>query len=67
MFQFNIVLGIVIRVRIQRRAVGCGADAWRWMLGVAAVPSLIYFVMGPVAARVAALAAHAQERPREGP
>jgi MFS family permease len=47
MFQFNIVLGIVIAFAsnaVLARMVG-GPDAWRWMLGVAAVPSLIYSVM----------------------
>ena len=47
MFQFNIVLGIVLAFAsnaVIGRIVG-GADAWRWMLGVAAVPSLIYTVM----------------------
>jgi sugar porter (SP) family MFS transporter len=45
MFQFNIVLGIVIAFASNAALSGVGADAWRWMLGVAAVPSLIYFVM----------------------
>lgn len=47
MFQFNIVLGIVLAFAsnaVIGRIVG-GPDAWRWMLGVAAVPSLIYSVM----------------------
>ena len=47
MFQFNIVLGIVLAFASNAligRIVG-GPDAWRWMLGVAAVPSLIYTVM----------------------
>ena len=47
MFQFNIVLGIVLAFAsnaVIGRIVG-GPEAWRWMLGVAAVPSLIYTVM----------------------
>jgi len=47
MFQFNIVLGIVIAFAsnaVLARIVG-GPHAWRWMLGVAAVPSLIYSLM----------------------
>ena len=47
MFQFNIVLGIVIAFAsnaLLAKIVG-GPDAWRWMLGVAAVPSLIYSIM----------------------
>jgi sugar porter (SP) family MFS transporter len=46
MFQFNIVFGIVMaflsNAIIARLA---GEDAWRWMLGIAAVPSVIYLVM----------------------
>ncbi|HTI05593.1 MAG TPA: MFS transporter [Gemmatimonadales bacterium] len=47
LFQFNIVLGIVIAFAsnaVVARIV-TGPDAWRWMLGVAAIPSLIYSVM----------------------
>jgi SP family arabinose:H+ symporter-like MFS transporter len=47
MFQFNIVLGIVLAFAsnaVIGRILG-GTDAWRWMLGVAAVPSLIYTLM----------------------
>ncbi|HEV2670646.1 MAG TPA: MFS transporter [Gemmatimonadales bacterium] len=47
MFQFNIVLGIVIAFASNAllRRIVAGAEAWRWMLGVAAVPSLIYTLM----------------------
>src|SRR5512135_929138 len=45
MFQFNIVLGIVIAFASNALLVRIGADAWRWMLGVAAAPSLVYAVM----------------------
>ena len=47
LFQFNIVLGIVIAFAsnaIVARIVA-GPAAWRWMLGVAAVPSLVYSLM----------------------
>src|SRR5438045_9294083 len=47
LFQFNIVLGIVIAFAsnaIVARIV-VGPAAWRWMLGVAAVPSLVYSLM----------------------
>lgn len=47
MFQFNIVLGIVIAFAsnaVLAKIVG-GPDSWRWMLGVAAVPSLVYSLM----------------------
>ena len=42
MFQFNIVFGIVIAYLSNALLTGIGPDAWRWMLGVAAVPSLVY-------------------------
>ena len=45
MFQFNIVLGIVIAFLSNALLAGVGTDAWRWMLGVAAVPSLVYTLM----------------------
>jgi len=47
LFQLNIVLGIVIAFAsnaIVARIVA-GPDAWRWMLGVAAAPSLVYSLM----------------------
>jgi sugar porter (SP) family MFS transporter len=42
MFQFNIVFGIVIAYVSNALLSGIGENAWRWMLGVAALPSLIY-------------------------
>lgn len=45
MFQFNIVLGIVLAFASNAALAGVGPDAWRWMLGVAAIPSLVYCVM----------------------
>lgn len=44
MFQFNIVFGIVVAFLSNALLAGNGATAWRWMLGVAAVPSLLYTV-----------------------
>ncbi len=44
MFQFNIVFGILIAFVSNSMLAGMGEDAWRWMLGVMAVPSLIYTV-----------------------
>ena len=46
MFQFNIVFGIVIAF-LSNAIIAhlAGADGWRWMLGVAAFPSIIYSVM----------------------
>jgi SP family arabinose:H+ symporter-like MFS transporter len=46
MFQFNIVFGILIAFASNAILARIGGDnAWRWMLGVAAVPSLIYALM----------------------
>src|SRR5271170_3558729 len=42
MFQFNIVFGILIAYVSNALLAGTGDNAWRWMLGVAAFPSLIY-------------------------
>ena len=42
MFQFNIVFGIVIAFLSNALLAGLGDHAWRWMLGVAAFPSLLY-------------------------
>lgn len=46
MFQFNIVFGILVAFA-SNWVVGkvVTADAWRWMLGVMAAPSLLYMVM----------------------
>ena len=44
MFQFNIVFGILIAYGSNWLLSGIGENAWRWMLGVAAFPSLIYTV-----------------------
>ncbi len=44
MFQFNIVFGILIAFVSNALLVGVGENAWRWMLGVAAFPSVLYAV-----------------------
>jgi MFS transporter, SP family, arabinose:H+ symporter len=45
MFQFNIVFGILIAFVSNALLAGIGANAWRWMLGVAAFPSLLYALL----------------------
>ena len=45
MFQFNIVFGIVIAFLSNALLAGIGENAWRWMLGVAVFPSILYTVM----------------------
>jgi sugar porter (SP) family MFS transporter len=45
MFQFNIVFGILVALLSNYLLSGIGENAWRWMLGVAAFPSLIYALL----------------------
>jgi SP family arabinose:H+ symporter-like MFS transporter len=45
MFQFNIVLGILIAFLSNSLLSGVGVNAWRWMLGVQAIPALFYSAM----------------------
>ena len=46
MFQFNIVFGIVVAFLSNAIIARIGGEnAWRWMLGVAALPSVIYALM----------------------
>ena len=46
MFQFNIVFGIVVAFASNAVIAKVGGEsAWRWMLGIAAFPSLIYAVL----------------------
>jgi sugar porter (SP) family MFS transporter len=46
MFQFNIVFGILVAYASNAIIAHIGGDnAWRWMLGIAAIPSIIYSVL----------------------
>ncbi len=45
LFQFNIVLGIVIAYLSNYFIDGTGPNDWRWMLGVEAIPALIFAIM----------------------
>ena len=46
MYQFNIVFGILIAFLSNYFLQGMGGtNDWRWMLGVMAIPSIIYTVM----------------------
>ncbi|MBT1702516.1 sugar porter family MFS transporter [Fulvivirgaceae bacterium PWU20] len=45
LFQFNIVTGILIAFLSNYLLFGVGEEAWRWMLGVQAIPSLLYFIL----------------------
>ena len=42
MFQFNIVFGILVAFLSNSLLGGMGENAWRWMLGVEALPALIF-------------------------
>jgi sugar porter (SP) family MFS transporter len=44
MFQFNIVFGILVAFGSNWLLSGMGESSWRWMLGVAAFPSVLYTV-----------------------
>ncbi len=44
LFQFNIVLGILISYLSNYALQGIGEDAWRWMLGVEAIPAVLFMV-----------------------
>jgi len=45
MFQFNIVFGILVAFLSNALLGEMGTHAWRWMLGVEAVPALIYTLL----------------------
>jgi sugar porter (SP) family MFS transporter len=45
LYQFNIVLGILIAYVSNYLLGGIGVGAWRWMLGVVTIPSLIYTLL----------------------
>ena len=45
MFQFNIVLGILLAYVSNSFILGMGDEAWRWMLGVEAIPALLFCVL----------------------
>ncbi|QEG24880.1 Galactose-proton symporter [Mariniblastus fucicola] len=42
MFQFNIVFGILVALVSNALISGLGENAWRWMLGVEAIPAILY-------------------------
>lgn len=42
LYQFNIVFGILVAFLSNYLLSGIGEDAWRWMLGVEAIPAVIY-------------------------
>lgn len=42
LYQFNIVFGILVAFLSNYLLSGIGENAWRWMLGVEAIPAIIY-------------------------
>lgn len=44
-FQVNIVAGILVAFLVNFLLTGIGDDAWRWMLGVMAVPALLFAIL----------------------
>ncbi len=45
LYQFNIVFGILIAFLSNYLLSGVETDAWRWMIGVEAIPAIIYTLM----------------------
>ncbi|HMO41233.1 MAG TPA: sugar porter family MFS transporter [Saprospiraceae bacterium] len=45
LYQFNIVFGILIAFISNYLLSGIGAEAWRWMVGVEAIPAIIYTLL----------------------
>ena len=45
LFQFNIVFGILVAFLSNAMIAGVGEHAWRWMLGIEALPALVYTAM----------------------
>ena len=45
LYQFNIVFGILIAFTSNYFLQGIGENAWRWMLGIQAFPSLLYIFL----------------------
>jgi sugar porter (SP) family MFS transporter len=44
LFQFNVVLGILVAYLSNYLLSGMGDESWRWMLGIQALPSLIFLI-----------------------
>ena len=45
LFQFNVVFGIVIAYISNYFIAGTGPNAWRWMLGVEAIPAILFLIL----------------------
>jgi sugar porter (SP) family MFS transporter len=42
-FQFNVTAGLLVAYSSNYLCSGIGENAWRWMLGIVSVPSLVFF------------------------
>lgn len=51
LFQFNIVLGILVAYFSNFLLKGTGPDDWRWMLGVEAIPAALFIILIPFTPR----------------
>lgn len=45
LYQFNIVFGILMAFLFNYFLNGVGENAWRWMMGIQAIPSVIYSIL----------------------
>lgn len=45
MFQFNVVFGILIAYISNYLLDGISENSWRWMLGIEAIPALVFFLL----------------------
>ncbi len=45
LFQFNIVFGILVAYLSNALLADLGENAWRWMLGIQALPSIVYLLL----------------------
>lgn len=45
LYQFNIVFGILMAFLFNYFLNGLGENAWRWMMGIQAIPSVIYTIL----------------------
>jgi len=45
MFQFNVVFGIVVAYISNYFMAGIGPNSWRWMLGVEAIPAIVFLIL----------------------
>ncbi len=45
LYQFNIVFGILMAFLFNYFLNGLGENAWRWMMGIQAIPSVIYSIL----------------------